>query len=223
MGQKANPNDIRVGITTKWPSRWFATGKDYSAKLLQDMNIRKFLGERLKEASVARVEIERTSANISVSIFSSKPGVIIGRSGTAIEDLKKELNRTFNENFEVNIKEVKNPDLDAEILAESVAFQISRRVAFRRAAKGAIRKAIEAGAKGIKVEISGRLNGAEISRREFFLEGKIPLQTFRADISYSSRRAETTYGTIGVKVWVFRGEVFKDRLQKKMNDQLTAQ
>lgn len=216
MGQKANPNDVRIGITTRWPSTWYADAKNFSRYLRQDILIRKFLSGKLVDAGISRIEIERTSAHTSLIIHSSKPGVIIGRSGTAVEDLKKELQRKFGEHFDVTIREVKNADVDAEILAESVAFQLSRRVSFRRAAKGVIKKAMDAGAKGVKVQISGRLNGAEISRTEFFIEGKIPLQTFRADISYSSRRAETTYGTLGVKVWVFRGEVFKNRIQKKL-------
>jgi len=219
MGQKANPNDVRLGITYKWPSRWFATKKGFAKNLLQDVKIREYLHQKLKDASIGRIEIERTNTHTSVAIFSSKPGVIIGRSGTAIDDLKKALFHKFGEHFDVSVKEIKNPDLDAEVLAESVAYQISNRVAFRRAAKMAVKKAMEAGAKGIKVEVSGRLNGAEIARREFFLEGKIPLQTFRADISYSSRRAETTYGTIGIKVWIFRGEVF-DGLKKRAAETL---
>ncbi len=218
MGQKANPNDVRLGITYKWPGTWFAEGKTFQKNLHQDMKIRKYLTKKLPDAGIARIEIERTSAHIAIIIRSSKPGVIIGRSGTAIDDLKKTLQRKFNENFDLSVKEVKNPDTDAEILAESVGYQLSRRIAFRRAAKAAVRKAMEAGAKGVKIEISGRLNGAEIARREFFLEGKIPLQTFRADISYSSQRAETTYGTLGIKVWVFRGEVFKDRVMNKIRE-----
>jgi small subunit ribosomal protein S3 len=216
MGQKANPNDVRLGIITQWSGKWFAQGKAYQKNLHQDIQIRKFLKGRLPDAGVSRIEIQRTSAHTVVIVFSSKPGVIIGRSGTAIDDLKKELDRKFGGYFDLSIQEVKNPDLDADIVADSVAYQLVRRVMFRRAAKGAIRKAMDAGAKGVKVEISGRLNGAEIARREFFLEGKIPLQTFRADISYASRRAETSYGTLGVKVWIFRGEIFKERLKKKM-------
>jgi len=218
MGQKVNPNDIRVGIITTWPSKWFALGKDYQKKFLEDVAIRSFLTDKLVDAGISSIGIERDSSHVSVIIFTSKPGVIIGRSGTAIEDLKKTLSKQFNNNFDVNIREIKNPDTDAEILAENVAQQISRRIAFRRAAKSAVRKAMDAGAKGVKIEVSGRLNGAEISRTEFTLEGKIPLQTFRADISYASKRAETTYGTIGVKVWVFRGEVVRDRMSKKLSE-----
>ncbi len=218
MGQKANPNDVRLGITSTWPGKWFAEGKAFQKKLHQDIRIRKYLMKKLPDAGIARVEIERTSTHTAILVYSSKPGVIIGRSGTAIEDLKKELNRKFEENFDLSIKEVKNPDLDAVIIAESVGYQLTRRVAFRRAAKGAVRKAMDAGAKGVKVEISGRLNGAEIARREFFLEGKIPLQTFRADISYCTHRADTTYGTLGIKVWIFRGEIFRDRLVKKLKE-----
>ncbi len=222
MGQKVNPTDIRLSIINTWPSRWFALGRGFQKNLMEDIAIRNYLESKLVDAGVSQVEIERSSSQTSVIIFSSKPGVIIGRSGTAIEDLKKDLKLKFNTNFDVNIRELKNPDTDAAILADSVAQQISRRIAFRRAAKSAVRKGMEGGAKGVKVEVSGRLNGAEISRREFFLEGKIPLQTFRADISYASKRAETTYGTIGVKVWVFRGEVFRDRVTKKLEEVPTA-
>lgn len=222
MGQKVNPNDIRIGIINTWPSRWFALGKGYQKNFLEDIALRKYLETRLVDAGLSKIEIERSSSQISIIIFSSKPGVIIGRSGTAIEDLKKDLSIKFNNNFDVNIREIKNPDTDAEILAGSVAEQIVRRIAFRRAAKSVVRKAMDAGAKGVKVEVNGRLNGAEISRTEFFLEGKIPLQTFRADISYASKRAETTYGTIGIKVWVFRGEVFRDRLTNKLEEVVTA-
>jgi len=212
MGQKVNPKDMRVGIIQPWPSRWFATKKNFAKKLLQDIKIRNYLEKKLRDAAVSKIEIERTSSHISVIIFSSKPGVIIGRSGDSIDGLKTELFRKFNTRFDVVIREVKNPDIDARLLADSVARQIEKRIAFRRAAKSAVRKAMEGGAKGVKVLVSGRLGGAEISREEFYTEGKIPLQTFRADIDYATDRAETTYGTIGVKVWVFKGEVFKDRL-----------
>ena len=218
MGQKANPIDIRLGITTTWPSKWFADGKNYAKYLHQDLAIRKYLEEKLKDASIARIEIERGSSITTIGIYSSKPGVIIGRSGTAIEDLKKELYRIFRENFDVNIKEVKNPDLDARILADGVARQIEKRVAFRRAAKSAIQRATESGAKGIKIQLGGRLAGADIARTELFKEGNIPLHTFRADISYAADRAETTYGTIGVKVWVYRGDVFKTKLGEKTEE-----
>lgn len=203
---------MRVGIIQPWPSRWFATKKNFAKKLLQDIKIRNYLEKKLRDAAVSKIEIERTSSHISVIIFSSKPGVIIGRSGDSIDGLKTELFRKFNTRFDVVIREVKNPDIDARLLADSVARQIEKRIAFRRAAKSAVRKAMEGGAKGVKVLVSGRLGGAEISREEFYTEGKIPLQTFRADIDYATDRAETTYGTIGVKVWVFKGEVFKDRL-----------
>lgn len=216
MGQKANPIDLRRGVTTGWPSRWFSGHRDYAKKLLQDIRIRKFLHAKLKDASISEIEIERDGSHTSIRISSSKPGVIIGRSGTAIDDLKKVLDRKFEGHFDLSIKEIKNPDLDAAILADSVAFQLERRIAFRRAAKSAIRKAMESGAKGVKISVGGRLGGADIARSEFFSEGKIPLQTFRADISYAMKRAETTYGTIGIKVWIFRGEVFRDRVQKKM-------
>lgn len=212
MGQKANPNDVRLGITYKWPSRWFATGKGFQKNLLLDIKLREYIQKKFQDAGIARIEIERNNTHTKVVVLSSKPGVIIGRSGSAIDDLKKDLFNKFGEHFDISIREVKNGDLNAAVLAESVGYQITKRVAFRRAAKMAIKKAMEAGAKGVKIEVSGRLNGAEIARREFFLEGKIPLQTFRADISYAADRAETTYGTIGIKVWVFRGEVFDRKL-----------
>jgi len=212
MGQKANPIDMRLGITTTWASTWFASGKKYAKNLHTDLRLRSYLEKKLKHAGIAKIEIERGTAITAVSIFSAKPGVIIGRSGTAIDDLKQDLYRKFGENFEVNIREVKNPDANARIVAENVARQIEKRIAFRRAGKSAVQRAMESGAKGIKVQMSGRLAGADIARSESFKEGNVPLHTFRADIGYAMERAETTYGTIGVKVWIYGGDVFKQKV-----------
>jgi len=211
MGQKVHPVGMRVGITHTWPSRWFAEKRSYGAMVLLDHKIRSYLQKKLKEAGIARIEIERSNKSTHVSLFTARPGVIIGRQGNQVEELKKDLKRMFHQDFELAIKEIKKPDLEAELVAESIAQQLEKRVAFRRAAKMAIQKASEAGAQGIKVAVAGRLGGAGIARNEFFLDGKIPLHTFRADISYSETRARTAYGLIGVKVWIYRGEIFKNK------------
>lgn len=211
MGQKVNPNSLRLNITRTWDSIWFAGKRDYARLLHNDIAIRKFLAAKAKDAGVAKIEIKRNGKITTIDVHVAKPGLMIGRQGAAVEDLKKELATKFSENFDVNILEIKKPDLESAIVAESVAHQISRRIAYRRAAKMAIQRAMEGGAKGIKIAIAGRLNGAEIARSEFFKEGNIPLHTLRADVSYADNRAETMYGTIGVKVWIYRGEVFKAR------------
>lgn len=208
MGQKVNPNGFRIGITRSWPSSWFAKGKKYRSMFLEDVKIRRFLEEQLPDAGIVQIAIERDK-RVSVTIHSSKPGVIIGKQGANIEELKKKLEKKFHTPFDVNIQEVRNPDTEAENIAEAIQQQIQRRMPYRRAAKMAIEKAMQAGAKGIKVQVSGRLNGADIARSEFFKEGNIPLQTLRADVSYARRDALTTYGIIGVKVWLYKGMVFK--------------
>jgi len=211
MGQKVNPKSLRIGITTSWSSKWFASKKDYAKKFHADLALKKFLREKLKDAGVVEVEVERSAKKVVANITAAKPGLIIGRQGVAIDDLREALRKKFNENIEVNIKEVSQPDLSAPLIAELVGTQIERRVAYRRAVKLGIRKAMEAGAKGIKIQVSGRLNGVEISRREIYKEGNIPLHTLRADIDYVQRRANTTYGVIGIKVWIYRGLVFKKK------------
>ncbi|MBI5415166.1 30S ribosomal protein S3 [Candidatus Peregrinibacteria bacterium] len=211
MGQKVDPNGLRIGITHTWNSRWYADKKKYPKLINLDFKVRKHLMEKLKSAGIARIDIERTNKSTHVSLYTAKPGVIIGRQGTAVEDLKKELLLKFNERFDISIKEVKRPDLESTLVADNVARQLERRIAFRRAAKAAIQKTMEAGAKGIKIHVSGRLGGVEIARNEFFTQGKIPLHTFRADISYAEDKALTTYGAIGVKVWIYRGEIFKKK------------
>ncbi len=209
MGQKVNPTSLRIGIIKNWHSKWFAEGKDYAKNFHADLELRKFLFKKLKNAGVVKIEIERSAKKVVANISAAKPGLIIGRQGVAIEDLREILKRKFNQNIEINIHEVSDPDLAAPLIAEVVVQQIERRVAYRRAVKMGIRKAMEAGAKGVKIHISGRLNGVEISRSEIYKEGNIPLHTLRADIDYIHVPANTTYGVIGVKVWIYRGLIFK--------------
>lgn len=216
MGQKVNPKSLRIGIINTWPSKWYADGKDYAKKFHADLELKKFLRTKLKSAGVVSIEIERSAKKVVANISAAKPGLIIGRQGVAIEDLRDMLTRKFNENIEVNIHEVAQPDLSAPLIAEVVVAQIEKRVAYRRAVKMGIKKSMEAGAKGVKIQISGRLNGVEISRSEIYKEGNIPLHTLRADIDYVHMPANTTYGVIGVKVWIYRGLVFKARKAGKV-------
>ncbi len=208
MGQKVNPNGFRIGMTHSWPSTWFATKAKFRSQFLDDTRIRRHLNKKFQEAGVSSIEIER-GKKVSVLINTSKPGVIIGKQGAAIEDLRKELEKKFGGSFEVNVHEVRNADADAMCIAESIQGQIQRRMPYRRACKMAIEKAMQAGAIGIKIGVSGRLNGAEIARIDSFKEGNVPLQTLRANIQFATRHAVTTYGTIGVQVWVYKGMVFK--------------
>jgi small subunit ribosomal protein S3 len=208
MGQKVNPNGFRIGITHTWPSTWFAKGRKFSELLIQDVQIRKYIRTRMKEAGISSIEIDR-GKKVTVTIHTSKPGVLIGKQGAAIEELKKDLERKFGGAFLVEIQELRNPDADAEVIAETIQGQIERRMPYRRAVKMAIEKATQAGALGIKVTVSGRLNGAEIARDDLFKNGNIPLQTLRANIQHATRHAITKFGTIGIQVWVYKGMVFK--------------
>lgn len=208
MGQKANPNGIRIGITHTWPSTWFARGRKFRELLLQDVSIRRYIHGRMKEAGISGIDIDR-GKHVTVVIHTSKPGVIIGKQGAAIEELRKDLEKRFPGSFEVHIQEVRSPDADAEIIAETIQGQIQRRMPYRRAVKMAMEKAMQAGVLGMKISVAGRLNGAEIARSEVFKEGNIPLQTLRANVQHATRHAVTGYGTIGVQVWVYKGMVFK--------------
>jgi small subunit ribosomal protein S3 len=209
MGQKVNPNGLRLHITRSWPSKWFAGSKHkYRDCFLQDVRIKRSIRAKLKEAGISEIEIDR-GKKVSVMIFTSKPGVIIGKQGAAIEDLRKSLEKEFGGSFEVEIREVRNPDADADVIAETIQGQIQRRMPYRRAVKMSLEKAIQAGALGVKVRVSGRLNGAEISRSDLFKEGNIPLHTLRANVNRAVRHAWTKFGTIGVQVWVYKGMVFK--------------
>ncbi|MCC0705189.1 30S ribosomal protein S3 [Clostridioides sp. ES-S-0049-02] len=212
MGQKVNPHGLRVGVIKDWDSRWFATDKkEFGNLLLEDHNIRKFLKKRLYSAGVARIEIERSANKIKMDLHVAKPGVVIGRAGAGIEALKVELEKMTKKSIIVNIVEVRSTDKNAQLVAENIALAIERRVAFRRAMKQAIQRAMKSGAKGIKVSASGRLGGAEMARTEGYSEGNVPLQTLRADIDYGFAEADTTYGKIGIKVWVCNGEILPTR------------
>ena len=207
MGQKVNPVGMRIGINKDWSSKWFAEKKDFAKYLKIDNEIRKYLNKRLKDAAVSSIDINRNNKKTEVIIYTAKPGVVIGHGGEEIEKIKKELNKLTNENIVVSIFEVKNPDLVAKLVAENIAKQIENRGSYKMAQKRAIRNTMKAGAKGIKTSVSGRLNGADIARSEGQHEGTTPLHTLRADIDYATAEADTTFGKIGVKVWIYKGEV----------------
>lgn len=209
MGQKVSPHGLRVGIIKDWDSRWFASKKEYNHLVYEDYKIREFLKNKLFQAGVSKIEIERSGARIRIHVHCSKPGIVIGKGGAEIDKLKAELEKRLKGRVYVKIVEVKFPDCNAQLIAESVAFQLERRISFRRAMKQSISRAMVAGVKGIKIRVAGRLGGAEIARDEVYYEGTIPLQTLRADIDYGFSEAKTTYGRIGVKVWVYNGEVLK--------------
>lgn len=214
MGQKVNPVGLRIGIIRDWESKWYA-GKDFGDLLMEDVRIREYLKTKLKESAVSRIEIERAANRVNVTIHTAKPGMVIGKGGSEIEVIRAYLSKLTNgKKIHINITEVKGPDLDAILVAESIAQQLERRVSFRRALKQAIQRTMRAGAKGIKTSVSGRLGGAEIARTEGYSEGTVPLHTLRADIDYGTAEAHTTYGRIGVKVWIYRGEVLPTAKKK---------
>ena len=206
MGQKVNPIGLRLGITRGWESTWYAD-KGYAKYLLEDQAIKKYLKKRLFHAGIARINVERTGEKIRVKLHTARPGIIIGKKGVEIEALKQDLDKLTNRESVIDIQEVRRPEADAQLVAENVAMQLERRIAFRRAMKKAVNTALRFGVKGIKISCSGRLGGAEMARREWYREGRVPLHTLRADIDYGLAEAKTTYGIIGVKVWIFKGEV----------------
>jgi len=210
VGQKVNPRGLRLGIIKDWDAKWFADKKNFSSLLLEDHNVRKYIKKKLFDAGISRIQIERAANKMKVSIHTAKPGIVIGRGGAEVENLRKELEKMTGKQVNVNIVEVKTPETDAQLVAESVASQLERRVAFRRAMKQSVSRAMKMGAKGIKIACSGRLAGAEIARSEWYSEGKVPLHTLRADIDYGFAEANTTYGKIGIKVWVYKGEVLPE-------------
>ena len=209
MGQKVNPIGMRVGINRTWDSRWFSD-KNYAEKLVQDLKLRAFVKDRLKMAGISKVIIERAAQNTTVTVYTARPGVIIGKKGADIEKLRNQLARRAGNEVSLNIVEVRKPELDALLVAQNVAQQLERRVQFRRAMRRVIQNSMRLGAQGIKVRVAGRLGGAEIARSEVYHEGRVPLHTFRADIDYATWEAKTTYGILGIKVWVFKGEVIGD-------------
>ena len=206
MGQKVHPIGMRVGDIRDWNAKWYAE-KEYAEYLHEDLRIRKFIASKLADAAVSTVEIERAANRVNVSIHTAKPGMVIGKGGAEVENLRKELNKLTGKRVHINIVEIKKPDLDAKLVGEGIARQLENRVAFRRAQKQAIQRTMRSGAKGIKTQVSGRLNGADIARSEGYSEGTVPLHTLRADIDYAWEEADTTYGKLGVKVWIYRGEV----------------
>ncbi len=207
MGQKVHPIGFRLGINRTWESRWYADS-DYAEKLHADLKLRNFLKKRLYHAGISKIELERAANKVKVNIFAARPGIIIGKKGSEVEELKRELAKLTDDECFINIQEVRKPEVDAQLVAENIALQMERRVAFRRAMKRSVSMALKFGAQGIKIECSGRLGGAEMSRREWYREGRVPLHTLRADIDYGFAEAKTTYGIIGVKVLIFKGEVF---------------
>jgi small subunit ribosomal protein S3 len=215
MGQKVNPHGLRVGVIKDWDSRWYANSKDFGDTLVEDYNIRKFIKNKLYLAGIPKVEIERDAKRIRINIFCAKPGMVIGKGGAEIEKLRKECEDRLGKTVVLNIVEVKRPDLNAQLVAENIASQLERRVSFRRALKQSIGRTMKEGARGIKAQVSGRLGGAEIARTEQYHEGTIPLQTIRADIDYGFAEAHTTYGRLGVKIWIYKGEVLFDNSNNK--------
>ena len=218
MGQKVHPHGLRVGVIKDWDTRWIANKKDFANYLIEDYQIRKYLKEKLYIAGISKIEIERAANKVTVNIFASKPGIVIGKGGAEIEKVKAELQKYTDKKLIVDIKEVKRPDKDAQLVAENIALQLENRISFRRAMKSTMQRTMKAGAKGIKTSVSGRLGGADMARTEFYSEGTIPLQTLRADIDYGFAEADTTYGKVGVKAWVYNGEVLPTKGNKEGSD-----
>ncbi len=218
MGQKVHPIGFRLGVIRDWDSRWFASKREYSKNLHEDLRIRKYLKERLYHAGISRIEIERATKKIKIDIYAARPGIVIGRKGAEVEKIKKELASLTDKQVILNIMEVPIPETDAQLVAENVAMQLERRVAFRRAMKRAVNTALKFGAQGVKISCAGRLGGAEMARREWYRQGRVPLHTLRADIDYGTTESHTKYGVIGVKVWIFKGEVVSsDKEERKTN------
>ncbi|MDL2205939.1 30S ribosomal protein S3 [Eubacteriales bacterium OttesenSCG-928-N13] len=207
MGQKVNPHGARVGVILDWSTKWYANKKDFSNNLIEDYNLRKMLKEKLAMAGISHIDIERSAGKVTVSVYTAKPGIVIGRGGAGVETLKKQIEAFTGKPANLNILEIKNPDTNAQLLAENIAQQLEKRISFRRAMKQTLSRAMKAGAKGVKTQVSGRLGGAEIARTEGYHEGSIPLQTLRANIDYGFTEAKTGYGRIGVKVWIYKGQV----------------
>ena len=222
MGQKVHPVGIRLGIVKEHNSLWYASPKHYADYLVTDLKVRDYLHKRLKNASVSKIKIERPSENVRITISTARPGIVIGKKGEDVERLRKEVAQQMGVPVHINIEEVRKPDLDARLVGDNVAGQLERRVMFRRAMKRAVQNAMKSGAEGIRIQVSGRLGGAEIARTEWYREGRVPLHTLRADIDYASVRAETTYGTIGIKVWIFRGEILGGMEQAQEEKQVKA-
>jgi small subunit ribosomal protein S3 len=224
VGQKVNPHGLRVGIIKDWDAKWYANDRDFADLLIEDNTIREYIKEKLYAAGISRIAIERTANRVKVNIHTAKPGIVIGKGGAGVDELKKQLEKMTKKNILINIVEIKNPETDAQLIAENIAAQLEKRVSFRKAMKQAIQRAMKFGIKGIKTAVSGRLGGAEMARTEGYHEGTIPLQTLRADIDYGFAEASTTYGKIGVKVWVYKGEVLgKKRVNVEEKKEVVSQ
>ena len=208
MGQKVHPTGIRLGIVKDWNSRWYANSQDYSVFLHQDLRVREFIKKKLAHASVSRIQINRPANNAQITIHTARPGIVIGKKGEDIDVLRQEISKMMGIPVQLNVEEIRKPELDAQLVAEGVAQQLEKRIMYRRAMKRAVTNTMRLGAEGIKINVGGRLNGAEIARSEWYREGRVPLHTLRADIDYATAEANTTYGIIGIKVWIFKGEVF---------------
>jgi small subunit ribosomal protein S3 len=208
MGQKVHPTGIRLGIVKDWTSRWYANSQNYPVLLLQDLKVREFIKQKLAHASVSRVQINRPANNANITVHTARPGIVIGKKGEDIDVLRKEISAMMGVPVQLNVEEIRKPELDAYLVAESIAQQLEKRIMYRRAMKRAVTNTMRLGAEGIKITVAGRLNGAEIARTEWYREGRVPLHTLRADIDYATAEAKTTYGIIGIKVWIFKGEVF---------------
>jgi small subunit ribosomal protein S3 len=217
MGQKVHPIGIRLGIVKDWNSRWYANSQDYSLFLSQDLMVRKFLKTKLAHASVSKIQINRPANNAHITIHTARPGIVIGKKGEDIDILRQEISKMIGVPVQLNVEEIRKPELDAQLVAEGVAQQLEKRIMYRRAMKRAVTNTMRLGAEGIKINVGGRLNGAEIARSEWYREGRVPLHTLRADIDYATAEAKTTYGIIGIKVWIFKGEVFDMDLQNTPN------
>lgn len=215
MGQKVNPHGFRVGIIKDWNSKWYADKKNFDEFLVEDDKIRKYIKKKLFISGISKIEIERAANRVKISVHTSKPGMVIGRGGSGVEALRKEIEQMTGKSISINVEEIKNPSLDAQLVAENITSQLERRVSFRRAMKQVIQRTMRSGAKGIKTSVSGRLGGADMARTEGYNEGTIPLQTLRADIDYGFAEADTTYGKLGVKVWIYKGEVLPTKNEKK--------
>ena len=211
MGQKVNPHGLRVGVIKDWESKWFAEPENFADALVEDYKIREFLKKKLYHAGVSKIQIERTTGRVKVIVYTAKPGVVIGKGGSSIEELKKDLQKMTDKKLLIDVKEVKRPDKDAQLVAENIAQQLENRISFRRAMKSCMQRTMRSGALGIKTSVSGRLGGADMARTEFYSEGTIPLQTLRANIDYGFAEADTTYGKVGVKTWIYHGEVLPSK------------
>ena len=208
MGQKVHPTGIRLGIVKDWTSRWYADSKNYPVFLIQDLKVREFIKQKLSHASVSRIQINRPANNAQITVHTARPGIVIGKKGEDIDKLKQQVSKMMGVPVKINVEEIRKPELDATLVAEGIAQQLEKRIMYRRAMKRAVTNTMRLGAEGIKINVAGRLNGAEIARAEWYREGRVPLHTLRADIDYGTAEANTTYGIIGIKVWIFKGEVF---------------